>query len=285
MLPVCWPPLCVFAIVFCLSIYGSTPPHLMFSLPLSVSYWTRNFSNYINHNNSNFQLCFITCWQIALSLPSLPPLSHCSLLKLSKKISGSPRDISCAAGSAVDATWHLKVPLQVSLIWQPFWRRLCCCRPFLHTYAFMLRVCVFVFMVFSPWDKHRFVVTSNGGCDGILSGGVCASERKRARRRRALAKAADGCKSTACHIKRDSFYEHTFFYSPSLSLSLLLLKPLFMCLLSADNLSARAGNNSSSIFCSISCIFQYCAMALCGLIEIYRSLSMLKVIANCKMSS
>lgn len=148
MLPVCWPPLCVFAIVFCLSIYGSTPPHLMFSLPLSVSYWTRNFSNYINHNNSNSQLCFITCWQIALSLPSLPPLSHCSLLKLSKKISGSPRDISCAAGSAVDATWHLKVPLQVSLIWQPFWRRLCCCRPFfayLRIHVACVCVCIYGF--------------------------------------------------------------------------------------------------------------------------------------------
>lgn len=149
-----------------------------------------------------------------------------------------------------------------------FGRRLCCCRLFLHTYAFMLHVCVFVFMVFSPWDKHRFVVTSNGGCDGILSGGVCTSERKRARRRRALGKAADGCKSTACHIKRDSFYEHTFFYSPSLSL--LLLKPLFMCLLSADNLFRQGLAISAAVFfCSISCIFQHCD----GIVWTYRDLS------------
>lgn len=97
-------------------------------------------------------------------------------------------------------------------------------------------------------------MTSDGGCDGILSGGVCATERKRARGRRALAKAADGCKSTACHIKRDSFYEHTFFYSPSFLL-LLLLKPLFMCLLSADILFRQGLAISAAVFFAVFRVF------------------------------
>lgn len=75
--------------------------------------------------------------------------------------------------------------------------------------------------------------------------------------RRALAKAADGCKSTACHIKRDSFYEHTFFYSPSflLLLLLLLLKPLFMCLLSADILFRQGLAISAAVFFAVFRIF------------------------------
>lgn len=75
--------------------------------------------------------------------------------------------------------------------------------------------------------------------------------------RRALAKAADGCKSTACHIKRDSFYEHTFFYSPSFLLLslLLLLKPLFMCLLSADILFRQGLAISAAVFFAVFRIF------------------------------
>lgn len=130
-------------------VWAFTAQHLH-SHVLSLSLFpTEHATSPITLTTATTSNCALSHVDKLLLLPacSLPPPALCTLLKLSKikKISGSPRDISCTVGSAVDATWHLKVPLQVLLIWQPFWRRLCCCRPFLHTYAF---VCVYVYLWF-----------------------------------------------------------------------------------------------------------------------------------------